>query len=100
MGFINTHDCQATHRSQTTAQGFHLAVDAGAAGGGYFDYSFDREPSHPPGPGSGIGGTPGFVVADDGIVREIGWVELRTARESAAGDSGNDERGHSLFKPQ
>ena len=50
--------------------------------GWYFDYSVDRLPSNPPGPGSGVGGAPGFVVADDGTIKVVRWHELRTIRDS------------------
>lgn len=54
--------------------------------GWYFDYSFDRLPSNPPGPGSGIGGAPGFVVTDDGTIKVVRWHELRTILDSEPSD--------------
>jgi hypothetical protein len=56
------------------SQGQRVAI------GWYFDYEAERLPTNPPGPGSGIGGAPGFLVADDGAVRVVGWQELRAVR--------------------
>ena len=50
-------------------------------GGWYFDYAAHRLPSNPPGPGTGFGYAPGFLVADDGSVRVIGWRELRRVHD-------------------
>src|SRR5262245_23272794 len=45
-------------------------------GGWYFDYVAERlRPRR--GPGTGFGFAPGFLVADDGTVRTVGWGELR-----------------------
>ena len=63
-------------------EGFVWALGQGqrVPSGWYFDYLFDRLPSNPPGPGSGVGGAPGFVVSDDGSIRVVRWHELREIR--------------------
>ena len=44
--------------------------------GWYFDYC--AKPLKPRrGPGTGFGFAPGYLVADDGSVRTVGWGELR-----------------------
>ncbi|HET6252143.1 MAG TPA: hypothetical protein VFE47_30940 [Tepidisphaeraceae bacterium] len=48
--------------------------------GWYFDYSVDRLPSNPPGPGSGIGGAPGFLISDAGEISVVGWPQLRSVK--------------------
>ncbi|MBX9624791.1 MAG: hypothetical protein K2X82_13380 [Gemmataceae bacterium] len=58
-----------------------LAGGRRAMGGWYFDYAAHRLPSNPPGPGTGFGYAPGFLVADDGSVRVIGWRELRRVHD-------------------
>jgi hypothetical protein len=50
------------------------------ASGWYFDYQAERLPSNPPGPGSGFGYAPGFLVAQDGSIRVVRWHELREVR--------------------
>jgi hypothetical protein len=52
-------------------------------GGWYFDYAADRLPSNPPGPGTGFGYAPGFIVTDGGQILVIGWQQLRSVREVA-----------------
>jgi hypothetical protein len=60
-------------------EGFVWRLSQGrrVASGWYFDYEVERLPSNPPGPGSGFGYAPGFVVAEDGSIRVVGWHELR-----------------------
>ena len=60
-------------------EGFVWRMSPGrrVAQGWYFDYLADRLPSNPPGPGSGFGFPPGFLVADDGTVRVVRMGELR-----------------------
>jgi hypothetical protein len=56
---------------------WRLAEGRRVAAGWYFDYQAERLPSNPPGPGSGFGYVPGFLVTEDGAVRVVGWDELR-----------------------
>jgi len=56
---------------------WRLAEGQRVAWGWYFNYEFERLPSNPPGPGSGIGGAPGFLVGEDGSIRVVRWDELR-----------------------
>lgn len=56
---------------------WRLAPGRRVAAGWYFDYEAERLPSNPPGPGSGFGYAPGFLVADDGSIQVVGWHELR-----------------------
>ncbi len=57
--------------------GFRRVLTEGrrVEGGWYFDSGLEKVPPNEGGPGSGIGGAPGFLVSDDGIVRTIGWPE-------------------------
>src|SRR5262249_4015720 len=50
--------------------------------GWYFDYGVERVPPNRGGPGSGIGGAPGFLVRDDGEVTVIDWPRLQAVLES------------------
>ncbi len=50
------------------------------ASGWYFDYEAERLPSNPPGPGTGFGYAPGFLVGEDGSIRVVRWGELQTVR--------------------
>jgi len=56
---------------------WRLAQGQRVASGWYFDYQAERLASNPPGPGSGFGYAPGFVVAEDGSIRVVRWDELR-----------------------
>lgn len=60
---------------------WRLAPGMRVAAGWYFDYEAERLPSNPPGPGTGFGYAPGFLVADDGTVRVVRWPELRAILE-------------------
>src|SRR4051812_32467287 len=42
-------------------------------GGWFFDYCSEK--IGPPKPGDGVGGAPGFLVGDDGVVSVVGWGE-------------------------
>lgn len=55
---------------------WELAEGRRVPGGWYFDYQAERL-SPRRGPGTGFGFAPGFLVADDGPVRVVGWGELR-----------------------
>ena len=57
---------------------WRLADGQRVPSGWYFDYEAERLPSNPPGPGSGFGFAPGFLIATDGSVRVVGWGELRS----------------------
>jgi len=56
---------------------WRLSEGVRVKGGWYFDYAADRLPSNPPGPGTGFGYAPSFLVTDSGLVRPVGWPELR-----------------------
>jgi hypothetical protein len=55
--------------------------------GWYFDYGVDKVPPNRGGPGSGIGGAPGFLVGDDGQVTVVGWPQLRAVLRGGQIDS-------------
>lgn len=57
---------------------WRLAQGRQVSAGWYFDYEAERLPSNPPGPGSGFGFAPGFLVAKDGSTRVVAWHELRS----------------------
>ncbi len=59
---------------------WRLGKGSHVATGWYFDYEAERLPSNPPGPGSGFGYAPGFVVAEDGSIRVVRWGDLREVR--------------------
>jgi hypothetical protein len=61
---------------------WRLAKGQRVATGWYFDYEAERLQSNPPGPGSGFGYAPRFVVADDGSIRVARWSELSEVRRS------------------
>src|SRR5690349_14642622 len=61
---------------------WRLAQGRRLAAGWYFDYEAERLPSNSPGPGSGFGYAPGFLVAEDGSIRVVGWGDLREVRRS------------------
>jgi hypothetical protein len=54
--------------------------------GWYFDYGVEKVPPSQGGPGSGIGGAPGFLVGDDGQITVVGWPQLRAVLEGRAGE--------------
>jgi uncharacterized protein (TIGR02996 family) len=55
---------------------WQLSEGRRVSAGWYFDYSAKRLwPRR--GPGTGFGFAPGYLVADDGSVRSVGWGELR-----------------------
>jgi hypothetical protein len=54
--------------------------------GWYFDYGLEKVPPNRGGPGSGIGGAPGFLVRDDGQITVVGWARLRGVLEGGEGD--------------
>src|SRR5436190_14189259 len=56
---------------------WRLAQGRRVAGGWYFDYMVERLLSNPPGPGSGFGYAPGFLVTEGGEIRVVAWHELR-----------------------
>jgi hypothetical protein len=60
-------------------EGFLWRLSEGrrVAAGWYFDYEAERLPSNPPGPGSGFGYAPGFILTEDGSIRVVGWQDLR-----------------------
>lgn len=66
-------------------EGWVLGHSAGVrvAKGWYFDYQATRLPSNPPGPGSGFGYAPGFIIDNDGQLKVVGWSELRSIRGAA-----------------
>jgi hypothetical protein len=54
--------------------------------GWYFDYGVEKVPPNPGGPGSGIGGAPGFLVTDNGEVRALRLGDLRAVFEGGTSD--------------
>jgi hypothetical protein len=63
---------------------WRLAEGRRTAAGWYFDYQAERLPSNPPGPGSGFGYAPGFLVAENGSIRVVAWHELRAVHGLAS----------------
>ncbi len=59
--------------------------------GWYFNYGVEKVPPNPGGPGSGIGGAPGFLVLDNGEVRALRWGDLRSVFEGGASDPAPQE---------
>jgi hypothetical protein len=53
--------------------------------GWYFDYGVEKVPPNQGGPGSGIGGAPGFLVGDDAQITVVGWPQLRAVLQGSAG---------------
>ena len=59
--------------------------------GWYFDYGVEKVLPNQGGPGSGIGGAPGFLVGDDAQITVVGWPQLRAVLQGRRGAPGPQE---------